>query len=44
MFCSVKTDEGNDAVLDHSLRSLNACPLRQVSIRSMLHAARFSSQ
>jgi len=40
MFCSVKTDKGNDAVLHLSLRSLNihfACPLTQVPIRSIKH-------
>jgi len=36
MFCSVKTDEGNDAALHLSLREL-ACPLSQVPIRSMQH-------
>jgi len=40
MFCSVKTDEGNDAALHLSLRSPNVhlrIPLRQVPIRPMQH-------
>jgi len=39
MFCSVKSDEGNDAVPHLSLRELNtfACSLRQVPMRSMQH-------
>jgi len=41
MFCSVKTDEGNDASassLSHVTQHTFACPLRHVPIRSMKHA------
>jgi len=38
MFCSVKADEGNDAVLHLSGHLTYICmPLRQVPIRSMQH-------
>jgi len=42
MFCSVKTDEGNDAVLHLSGHSTYICMPTQASSHQ-IHAARFSS-